>query len=95
MADKHEVAPTAKKPPGEFRETIKLGSASAWDKVTLELFRVVFNKTEYTELQGSNYVDKRYFETPAEGEECYDGGSISYQFNGRLYRNHAVIRGCE
>jgi hypothetical protein len=68
MADKHGVAPTAKKPPGEFRETIKLGSASAWDKVTLKLFHVVFNKNRYSELQGSNYIDKRYFETPADSE---------------------------
>jgi hypothetical protein len=52
------VAPTAKKPPGEFRETIKISSASAWDKVTIKLFHVVFNKTDYTELQGSNYIDK-------------------------------------
>jgi hypothetical protein len=31
-------------------------SASAWDKVALERFHVVFNKPEYTELQGFNYM---------------------------------------
>jgi hypothetical protein len=75
MASKHETAPTALKPPGEFRETVKIGSASSWDKVTLELFHVMFNKAEYTELRGSKYIDQRYFEAPSEDEECYSGSS--------------------
>ena len=47
MANKHETAPTAVKPPGEFRETIKIGSASSWDKVTLDLFHVNFNNVRH------------------------------------------------
>src|SRR6202035_4484843 len=96
MASKHETAPTALKPPGEFRETVKIGSASSWDKVTLELFHVNFNKTEYTELRGSNYVDERYFEAPPENEKCHRGGQrFLSSSNGRLLQNHAVVGGYE
>jgi hypothetical protein len=73
MANKHEAEPTAMKPPGEFRETVKVGSASSWDKVTLELFHVMFKKTDYTELRGSKYIDARYFKSPPENEKCYRG----------------------
>src|SRR6202035_826447 len=73
MASKHETAPTALKPPGEFRETIKIGSASSWDKVTLELFHVTFNKSVYTQLRGSKCINQNYFEAPSEDEECYQG----------------------
>lgn len=41
MADKHEAAPTAVKPPKEFRETVKIGSASSWDKNIVSLFHVL------------------------------------------------------
>jgi hypothetical protein len=77
MADKHEAEPTAMKPPSEFRETVKIGSASSWDKVTLELFHVAFKKTRYTELRGSKFIDERYFEAPSENEECYQGSLCS------------------
>jgi hypothetical protein len=73
MANKHEEEPTALKPPSEFRETVKIGSASSWDKVTLELFHVAFKKTQYTELRGSKYLHERYFEAPPENEKCYRG----------------------
>jgi hypothetical protein len=73
MANKHETAPTAMKPPGEFRETVKIGSASSWDKVTLDLFHVEFNKSDTSDLRSSNFIDKSYFDPPVEGEQCYEG----------------------
>jgi len=77
MANKHDATPTAMKPPGEFRETIKIGSASSWDKVTLDLFHVLFTKTRYTDLRGSNYIDKKYFEPPSVHEKCYRGTGVN------------------
>jgi hypothetical protein len=33
-----------------YRQVVKLGSASAWDKFTLDLFRVDFDKNAYDQL---------------------------------------------
>jgi hypothetical protein len=71
MADKHDTAPTAMKPPKEFRENVVIRSASSWDKVTLALFHVAFDRYELSNLQ--NFLDVRYFEPPKVDEECYSG----------------------
>jgi hypothetical protein len=85
MANKHEMTPTAMKPSGEFRETVKIGSASSWDKVTLDLFHVDFKKTDISDLRGSNFIARSYFDPPVEGEQCYNGTLFSYTANGRLF----------
>jgi hypothetical protein len=85
MANKHETAPSIIKPPGEFRETVKIGSASSWDKVTLDLFHVDFNKTDTSDLRGSNFIDKRYFDLPTEDEQCYAGNLFRSSANDRLF----------
>ena len=62
MAEKHEVAPTAQTVPKEFRETVKIGSASSWDKNILNLFHVDFQRDSFSDLR--QFVDRRYFEIP-------------------------------
>jgi hypothetical protein len=71
MADKHETAPTAMKPPKEFRETIKIGSASSWDKDILSLFHVSFDRTEHSDLR--DFLDAKYFQAPSMDDESYRG----------------------
>ena len=70
MAGEHDLR-TAPKPPKEFRETVKIGSASSWDKNILTLFHVMFDRTEFSDLR--DFLDARYFRTPDEDEECYQG----------------------
>src|SRR5438045_3507867 len=93
MSDKHEAAPTAMKPPGEFRDTVKIGSASSWNKVTLSLFHVDFNKAKYSDLRTSKFITEKYFQPPTKDEECYNGNLTVRWANGRLRRNHAGVRG--
>src|SRR6202035_4791335 len=62
MADKHEAAPTAMKPPKAYRETVKIGSASSWNKITLALFHVAFDRNTVSDLR--DVVDPKYFQTP-------------------------------
>jgi hypothetical protein len=67
MAQKHEVAPTASTVPKEFRETVKIGSASSWDKNILSLFHVGFERDDFADLK--KFVDARYFDPPTDDEE--------------------------
>ena len=50
----------------EFRETVKIGSASSWDKVTLGLFHAVFDRNDCSNL--NDFLDPRYFEPPIDDE---------------------------
>jgi hypothetical protein len=68
MADKHEIEPTAMKPPKEFRETVKIGSASSWDKNILSLFHVGFDRNTFADLE--NVIDSKYFRPPSTDESC-------------------------
>lgn len=81
MSERHEVAPTALKSKKEFRETIKIGSASAWDKNILSLFHVGFDRKSYADLGG--FIDSKYFETPSTEENC-DGTYTMKTSNKRL-----------
>jgi hypothetical protein len=67
MADKHEAMPTAIKPPKEFRESVKIGSASSWDKNILSLFHVQFDRNTFTELK--HFISADYFEAPVDDEK--------------------------
>jgi hypothetical protein len=67
MAEKHEVAPTALTGPRSFRETVKIGSASSWDKNILALFHVSFERKSFTDLE--EFVDRQYFGPPDDDEE--------------------------
>ena len=67
MAEKHEVAPTALMAPREFRETVKIGSASSWDKNILTLFHVSFERKSFADLE--EFVDRRFFAPPDDDEE--------------------------
>ena len=67
MAEKQEVAPTALKVPKEFRETVKIGSASSWDKNILSLFHVGFERDNFADLK--QFVDAKYFEPPTDNEK--------------------------
>src|SRR5438045_9573914 len=67
MADKHESAPTALKSPKEFRETVKIRSASSWNKVTLKLFHVAFDRNRFSDLR--EFVDSTYFLPPADDQD--------------------------
>lgn len=75
MADKHEAVPTAMKPPKEFRETVRIGSASSWDKNILSLFHVSFDRTELSDLR--DFLDLRHFQPPSIEDETYKGTSQS------------------
>ena len=68
MSGKHEVAPTALNPRKEFRETVKIGSASAWDKNILSLFHVRFDRNSFADLRG--FIDSKYFEPPSTEDNC-------------------------
>ena len=69
MAEKHEVVsattPAATK---AFRETIKIGSASSWDKNILNLFHVGFEKESFADLR--EVIDSRYFEPPDDDDDA-------------------------
>jgi hypothetical protein len=71
MANKHEAAPSALKPPKEFRETVKIGSASSWDKNILSLFHVSFDRSKFYNLQ--DFLDAKYFQPPSVDDESYPG----------------------
>ena len=66
MAEKHEFAPTASTVPKEFRATVKIGSASSWDKNILALFHVDFQKNSISDLR--EFVGENYFEPPTDEE---------------------------
>jgi hypothetical protein len=82
ISDKHEAAPTAKKPPKEFRETIVIGSASSWNKITLTLFHVAFYQDAYSDLRG--FLDPKYYDPPSNGEQCHEGSPIVHRTDYRL-----------
>jgi hypothetical protein len=67
MADKHETEPTALKLPKEFRETVKLGSASSWDKNILSLFHVGFDRHVFSDLR--HFLNGRYFQPHSDDEK--------------------------
>ena len=72
MAEKHEAAPSAMKPSSqEFRQTIKLGSASSWDKNILSLFHVDFDQSKHSPLE--HVINAKYLQPPTPGEDCYQG----------------------
>jgi hypothetical protein len=87
MADKHEAATTAMKPPKAYGETVKIGSTSSWNKITLALFHVAFDR--------NHFVGAKYFQTPAINEECYDGNLLGKGAKRRLRQNHTSVRGCK
>ena len=62
-----ETTSTAMKKPKEFRETVKIGSASSWDKNILSLFHVGFDQKDYAELR--NFIDDKYFRAPDDDVE--------------------------
>jgi hypothetical protein len=66
MTEKHETAPTRQAISKTFRETIKIGSASSWDKNILNLFHVKYEKDSFADLR--DVVDPRYFESPDDEE---------------------------
>ena len=51
MAEKRENIPTPPKKQRRYRETIDLESASGWRKWNLDLFKVHFSSSEYTDLK--------------------------------------------
>jgi hypothetical protein len=93
MAEKHEAAPTAMKPPKAYRETVKIGPTSSWNKITLVLIHVVFDRNEISDLQ--DFVDAKYFQTPAIDEKCYEGNLLGKGAKRRLQQNHTSVRGCK
>ena len=66
MAEKHEAAPSAMKPVKEFRENGQIGSASSWDKVTLKLFHIAFDRNDRSNLR--EFLDPGYCEPPTDDE---------------------------
>lgn len=66
--EKHEVAPTRLAIAKGYRETVKIGSASSWDKDILNLFHVKFERNSFADLR--EIVDARYFEPPDDDEEA-------------------------
>ena len=56
------MVPTAMRPPKEFRETIKIGSASSWDKNILSQFHVGFNRNDFGNIR--DFIDEKYFRAP-------------------------------
>ena len=89
MSDKQATVPTAMKPPKEFRETIRIGSASSWDKNILSLFHVAFDPSKFSDLQ--LFLDPRYFQRPAEDEEFCQGNHIQGGVDTRLRQHFASI----
>lgn len=79
MAEKHEAAPTTSLATIKaFRETIRIGSASSWDKNILSLFHVAFEKDSFADLR--RVIDSRYFEPPDDDEEARNRNSLSTYF---------------
>lgn len=78
MADKHDAAPTAVKPPKEFRETVKIGSASSWDKNIVSLFHVSFDRAELSNLR--NFLDVKHFQLPSIDDETHKSTFQSKQY---------------
>jgi hypothetical protein len=79
MAEKHETAPTVRLTTTKaFRETIRIGSASSWDKNILNLFHVAFEKDSFADLRW--VVESRYFEPPDDDEEARNRNSLSTYF---------------
>lgn len=66
--EKHEVAPTRLAITKGYRETVKIGSASSWDKDILNLFHVKCERNSFADLR--EIVDARYFEPPDDDEEA-------------------------
>jgi hypothetical protein len=71
MEDKREAAPSAMKPPKEFRQTVKIGSASSWDKDILSLFHVSFDRMTSSDL--AHFLNPQYFRPPEADDDCYRG----------------------
>ena len=74
MAEKYEATSSALTAPREFRETVKIGSASSWDKNILALFYVSFERKSFAYLE--EFVDRRYFEPPNDDEESSQSASF-------------------
>ena len=70
MTGKHDEAPMALTMPKEFRETVRIGSASSWDKNILSLFHVVLQKNTSNLRE---FIDSQYFEPPTDDEESRQG----------------------
>lgn len=58
-------------PPKVFRQTVKIGSASSWDKNILTLFHVKFDSTDLSDLH--DFLDAKYFQPPPPDEESSQG----------------------
>src|SRR5947207_7564861 len=90
MANKHETAPTAPKPPKEFRETVKIGSASSWDKVTLKLFHVAFDRNRFSNLR--DFIDSTYFQPPTDDQDYRRRNTYFIVTHGRLREYSECLR---
>ena len=91
MADKHETAPTARKAPREFRETVKIGSASSWNKVTLTLFHVAFDRKNFSNLR--DFLDLEYFECPTSDQDYCRRNLSCFVTDDRLRKPYAGLGG--
>jgi hypothetical protein len=49
MEDEREDKPNLQQPK-KYRQVVKLGSASEWDKINLDRFRVDYDKNAYDQL---------------------------------------------
>lgn len=92
MADKHELVPTALKPPKEFRETVKIGSASSWDKITLQLFHVAFDRNRFSSLR--DFIDSTYFQSPTDDQDYRHRNTYIIITHDRLRVYFACLRRC-
>jgi hypothetical protein len=92
MTEKHETAPTRLAVNKTFRETIKIGSASSWDKNVLNLFHVKFEKDSFADLR--EIVDSRYFEPPDGDEEARNRINFQCSSDVSLRGYVKCFRGC-
>jgi len=79
VADKHEAEPSVVKPSDHFNQTIKLGSASSWNRNILSLFHVGFDQSEFSSLD--KILDAKYLKPPEKHEDCYEGINTYSIFN--------------
>lgn len=89
MSEKQEAKPSTLKPTKEFRETVKIGSASSWDKNILSLFHVAFDRNVYSDMR--DFLDGKYFETPSDDEDLREGTCVRYCADCRLRANSACV----
>jgi hypothetical protein len=82
MAEQREAMPSAIKPSKEFRQTVRIGSASSWDKNILSLFHVAFDQATTSDIQ--LFLDPKYFQPPAADEDCYNGRHFRNNINCRI-----------